>query len=86
MPHDTVPVHRFLSTSALTSIMDVMSLVTALLGAQAGNTQLNLGADLMRMNANSDRSVAQLLGAAAQNASSLANVAAGIGTNLNIAA
>ena len=66
--------------------MDVTSLVTALLGAQAGNTQLNLGADLMRMNADSDRSVVQLLGAAAQNVSSLANVAAGIGTNLDIAA
>ena len=66
--------------------MDVTSLVTALLGAQAGNTQLNLGADLMRMNADSDRSVVQLLGAAAQNVKSLANVAAGIGTNLNIAA
>jgi len=60
-----------------------LSLITALLGAQAGNTQLNLAADLMRMNADSDRSVVQLLDTAQK---SLANVAAGIGTNLNITA
>jgi hypothetical protein len=62
-----------------------MSLVSAALGAQAANTQLNLGADLMRMNADSARSVVQLLDAAAPN-NSLANVGAGIGTNLNITA
>jgi hypothetical protein len=60
-----------------------LSVITALLGAQAGNTQLNLAADLMRMNADSDRSVVQLLDTAQK---SLANVAAGIGTNLNITA
>jgi len=63
-----------------------LSLVSALLGAQAGNTQLNLAVDLMRMNADSDRAVVQLLNAAAPNVNSLANVAAGIGTNLNISA
>jgi hypothetical protein len=63
-----------------------MSMISALLGAQASNTQLNLATDLMRMNAQSDRSVVQLLDAGAQNAQSLANVATGIGTNLNIAA
>jgi hypothetical protein len=65
--------------------MDV-SLVSAILGAQAGNTQINLGAELMRMNAASDRAVVQLLNAAAQNVNSLANVAAGVGTNLDITA
>ena len=63
-----------------------LSLITALLGAQAGNAQLNLGADLMRMNADSDRAVVQLLDAAAPNVNSLTNVADGIGTNLNITA
>jgi len=63
-----------------------MSLISALLGAQAGNTQLNLATDLMRMNADSDRAVVQLLDTAAQNGNSLANVAAGVGTNLNITA
>jgi len=63
-----------------------LSLISALLGAQAGNTQLNLAADLMRMNADSDRAVVQLLDAAAPNVNSLANVADGIGTNLNITA
>ena len=66
--------------------MDVTSLATALIGAQAGNTQANLGADLMRMSADSGRAVVQLLGAATQNANPLANVAAGIGTNLDISA
>ena len=61
-----------------------MSLISAALGAQASNTQLNLATDLMRMSADSARSVVQLLDAAAPN--SLANVGAGIGTNLNISA
>ena len=60
-----------------------LSLITALLGAQAGNTQINLATDLMRMNADSDRAVVQLLDTAQK---SLANVATGIGTNLNITA
>jgi len=63
-----------------------LSLITALLGAQAGNTQASLAADLMRMNAQSDRAAVQLLDAAVQNGNSLANVADGIGTNLNITA
>jgi hypothetical protein len=61
-----------------------MSVISAALGAQAASTQVNLAADLMRMSAQSDRSVVQLLDAAAPN--SLANVGAGIGTNLNISA
>jgi len=63
-----------------------MSLISALLGAQAGNTQINLATDLMRMNADSSRAVVQLLDTAVQNGNSLANVAAGVGTNLNISA
>jgi hypothetical protein len=61
-----------------------MSLISAALGAQASSTQLNLATDLMRMSADSARSVVQLLDSAAPN--SLANVGAGIGTNLNITA
>jgi hypothetical protein len=63
-----------------------MSLVSAVLGAQAGNTQVSLATDLMRMASDSDRAAVQLLSATAQKVSSLANVAAGIGTNLNISA
>ena len=61
------------------------SVISALL-AQAGNTQLDMATALMRMNANSDRAIVQMISAAAQSANSLANVAAGIGANLDITA
>ena len=62
------------------------SLITALLGAQAGNTRLDVAVKVMRMNADSNQAIAQLIDAAAQNAKSIANVAVGIGTNLDITA
>ena len=62
--------------------MDMVSLVTALVGAQAGATQLAM-ADMARMNQQDSSSVVKLIDAAQQNISSLANVAAGIGTNLD---
>ncbi|HEX4555008.1 MAG TPA: hypothetical protein VH249_13530 [Xanthobacteraceae bacterium] len=63
-----------------------LSLITALLGAQASNTRLDMGAELLRMNADSERAIVQMIGAVAQNANPLANVAAGTGTNLDITA
>ena len=64
-----------------------MSLITALVGAQTGEVQLAVAARLARMNAdNSASSVANLVDAAQQSFDSLANVAAGIGTNLDISA
>ncbi len=60
------------------------SLITAMLGAQTGMVQLAVAARLMRMNADQGASIAKLIDAAQQNASSLANVAAGIGTNLDV--
>ena len=62
------------------------SVISAILGAQAGNTRLDMGVQLVRMNADSERAIVQMIGAAAQNANSLANVAAGTGTNLDITA
>jgi hypothetical protein len=62
------------------------SVISAILGAQAGNTRLDMGVQLLRMNADSERAIVQMIGAAAQNANSLANVAAGTGTNLDITA
>ena len=62
------------------------SVISALLGAQAGNTRLDMGVQLLRMNADSERAIVQMISAAAQSANSLANVAAGTGTNLDIAA
>ena len=63
-----------------------MSLVTALVGAQIGMTQLAVASDMARMNQQDSSSVVKLIDAAQQNFSSLANVAAGIGTNLNVSA
>jgi hypothetical protein len=66
--------------------MDIMSLVTALVGAQTGATQLAMASDMARMNQQDSSSVVKLIDAAQQNISSLANVAAGIGTNLDVTA
>ena len=66
--------------------MDPTSLITALVGAQTGMVQLAVAARLERMNADQGASVAKLIDAAQQNIDPLANVAAGIGTNLNISA
>ena len=66
--------------------MDPTSLITALMGAQTGVIQLAVAARLERMNADQGASVAKLIDAAQQNIDPLANVAAGIGTNLNVSA
>jgi hypothetical protein len=67
--------------------MDIMSIVSSLLAAQAGNTQTQLAATILKSNADSEKSaVLTLLGAAQQNLLSLANVGTGVGGNLNISA
>ena len=64
--------------------MDMMSMVSSMLAAQAGNTQMQVATTIMKSNADSEKStVLTLLGAAQQ---SLANVGAGVGGNLNISA
>jgi hypothetical protein len=62
------------------------SLIAAFVGAQTGMMQLAFAARLARMNADNASSVPKLIDAAQQNFDSLANVAAGIGTNLNVSA
>jgi hypothetical protein len=62
------------------------SLITALMGAQTGMVQLAVAARLARMNADQGSSVAKLIDAAQQNIDPLANVAAGLGTNLDVSA
>jgi len=66
--------------------MDTTSLITALMGAQTGMLQLAVAASLARMNAENSSSVAQLIDAAQHGATALANVAAAIGTNLDVSA
>jgi hypothetical protein len=63
-----------------------LSLVTAMLGAQAGMTQLAVANSMLKMDADNAASTVKLIDAAQQNLNSLANVAPGIGTNLNISA
>ena len=67
--------------------MDMMSMVTGLLAAQAGKVQMQVAATIMKSNADAEKSAVQtLLGAAQQNMSSLANLGAGIGGNLDMTA
>ncbi len=67
-----------------TNPMDPVSLATALAGAQMSNAQMAIAAKMVRMNADNAASVVQVLDAAQKNMASLANVAIGIGQNLNI--
>ena len=64
--------------------MDVTSLGGAFVAQQAGRIQLAVAAKMLRMNADAAANVAELLDAAQQNFNQLANVAAGVGTNLDI--
>jgi hypothetical protein len=66
--------------------MDMMSMVSGLLAAQAGNTQMQVAASIMKSNADSEKSAVLTLLGVGQNAPSLANVGAGIGGNLNVTA
>jgi hypothetical protein len=66
--------------------MDMMSMVSSILAAQAGNTQSQVAATIMKSNADAEKSTVLTLLGAAQQGMSLANVGAGIGGNLNIAA
>jgi hypothetical protein len=66
--------------------MDVASLAAAMIGAQAGRTQMAVAAKIMKMSINSEASVLQLLQAGQQSAGQLANAAAGLGQNVDIMA
>ena len=66
--------------------MDIASIASAFIDAQIGQAQLAVAAKLLKMNAEQDASVAKLLDAAQANFNNLANVAAGVGTNLDITA
>lgn len=66
--------------------MDPASLAAAFVAAQTSRVQFAAAAAMMRMNADAAQSVAQVVQAAEQNAQQLANLAAGIGSNLNVTA
>lgn len=64
--------------------MDVASIASAMISAQLGQAQLAVAAKILKMNTEQGASVVKLLEAAQANFNQLANVAAGIGTNLDI--
>jgi hypothetical protein len=66
--------------------MDIASIAAAFVAAQAGQLQTAVAAKMLRMNAQASADTAKLLEAAQQNFSRLANVAGGIGDNLDITA
>jgi hypothetical protein len=83
----TEVIHPFLNFAANhAAAMDPTSLITALVGAQTGMVQLAVAARLARMNADQGAAVAKLIDAAQQSIDPLANVAAGLGTNLDVSA
>ncbi len=64
--------------------MNPASLTAALSGAQLARAQMAFAARMIRMNADNAASIAQVIEAAQQNVSSLANAAAGVGQNIDI--
>ena len=66
--------------------MDPASLAAALVAAQMANVQMAVAARLARMDAQQGQSVANLIAAAEQNMNQLANVAPGVGTQVDITA
>jgi hypothetical protein len=66
--------------------MDIASIAAAFIAAQAGQVQTAVAAKMLRMNADASANAAKLLEAAQQNFSRLANVAGGVGGNLDITA
>jgi hypothetical protein len=66
--------------------MDAASLAAAFVAAQAGQVQTAVAAKMLRMNADASADTVKLLQAAQQNFSRLANVASGIGGNIDMTA
>jgi hypothetical protein len=66
--------------------MSVSAVAQAMVGAQASDTQMSLAAIMLKMNASAAGAVADMLDKAQQNPQSLANVAEGVGQNVNISA
>ncbi|HEU5444375.1 MAG TPA: hypothetical protein VFU70_02305 [Pseudolabrys sp.] len=66
--------------------MDPASVAAALVASQMSNVQMAVAAKMLRMNADNASAIVQVLDAAQKNLQSLANVAEGVGRNLNISA
>jgi hypothetical protein len=66
--------------------MEPSSIAAAFVASQTSQLQTAVAAKMLKMNADMASSAAQLLDAASQNLDRLANVAAGVGGNLDITA
>ena len=66
--------------------MDAGSIVSGLIASRSAEIQIAVAARLLRMNADTEGAVAQLLDAANRNASALANVAEGVGRMVDVRA
>ena len=64
--------------------MDVASIASAFIAARMSQVQTAMAAQMLKMNTDSAGNAAKLLEAAQQNMNSLANVASGVGGNLDI--
>jgi hypothetical protein len=66
--------------------MDTASLAAALVAAQMANVQMALASRMARMDAQQGQSVANLITSAEQNMNRVANLAPGVGTQVDITA
>jgi hypothetical protein len=66
--------------------MEAGTIAAAFIAAQVGQLQQAVAAKMLRMNVDASADTAKLLEAAQQNFSRLANVASGLGGNLDITA
>jgi len=64
--------------------MDTASIAAGLVAARMGQVQLALAGKMLKMNAEQAQSVVKLLDAAQANMNRLANVAAGVGTTVDM--
>ena len=64
--------------------MDITNVAAAFTGAQAAKLQMAAAAAMLRMNAQAGASIVEVIERAQDNMRSLANVAAGVGDNVDI--
>jgi hypothetical protein len=63
--------------------MDPSAIASAFVAASAGQFQIAIGGKMLAMSVDAGRSAVKLIDAAQQSIDSLANVSAGIGSNVN---
>jgi hypothetical protein len=66
--------------------MDTAAIASAFVGAKAAEVQMAFAAKMLKMNADAAKSIVQVIEAAQENLNRLANVASGIGGNVDISA